>query len=100
MKTHPPPPDPRHVTGYHEFLVFTDDDESYSLFAVQAGIPITHVLAAARRMMDGVIDYETERLVLGRTNLTDTWASRWLLAMAEGLLASARKGNIETIVLR
>ncbi len=86
--------DCRHVTGHHEFCVFGEGDDSPPLLAVRAGIPITEAMAVAESIFEWVGEFEYEILQRGPQSPMTTWASRWLLTIAEALVVSARKGSI------
>lgn len=86
--------DCRHLTGYHEFRVFDDETESQPLLAVRAGVPITEAMAVAESIFECVAEFEYEILQRGPQNQLSTWASRWLLTIAEALVVSAQKGTL------
>lgn len=86
--------DHRHVTGHHEFYVFGEDGESQPLLAVRAGIPISEVLSVAENIFECIAEFEYEIRYHGPQSPMSTWASRWLLMIAEALVVAAKKGNI------
>ena len=97
MKTNVMAADCRHVTGHHEFRVFEDDEGSQPLLAVRAGIPISEAIAVAEAIFECVGEFEFEILQRGPQSQMTTWATRWLLAIAEALVVSARKGSIGSL---